>query len=120
MAIDSGNGTEGVALEHIQHIYPKEDRIFHYYYAPESYAQWISISILLASFGAVIANTANGNEPRVSTFLVVLGIAFLVWSTPMYFLTHWRSRNRILLGFLIVLLIGLLAAYCWLISKFWT
>ena len=78
----------------------------YYPYLYETWGQWLTLTVLLTSFGALIANT--GNDSQLSTFLVVLGLIVLIWSTPFYFINRWGKVNSwMLLGsFLIVLLLA--------------
>src|SRR5207237_10764517 len=65
---------------------------FKYSFTPESYGSWVVVSLVLASFAPVI--NADRSQPFLATFLAIVGLAFLIWATPMFFVTRWPIYNR--------------------------
>ncbi len=88
-----------------------------YGYPQDSYMQIVAISIVLASFGQIVEST--GDRPRIATTMVVIAIAFLIWSTPMFFLPRFGVLNSWALAGLLVIILALVATYIWIIVRIW-
>jgi hypothetical protein len=86
-------------------------------YPTDSFAQFIAISIVLASFGQIIETT--GDRPKIATMMVSIGIAVLIWSTPMYFLPRFGVLNSWSLAGLLLIVLLLVATYAWIIARIW-
>ena len=92
-------------------------------HAPETFAQWIALSILLASFASVINNirgtNGKGQEPKIATYMTVLAIAILIAFSPIYFVQRWNRPNLVMNVFVLILIILLVILYVWLICRIW-
>lgn len=95
-------------------------RLENYYkfsYVPESYAAWIVASAVVASFAPVINGAKD--QPHLATFLVIIGLAIIIWATPLYFITRWQVYNRWMLFGLLAIILALVAAEIWIIVRIW-
>jgi NADH:ubiquinone oxidoreductase subunit K len=89
-----------------------------YRYLPESYGQWVAISVILASFGSFFGTGVVG-ERKVGTLLISISIGFLLWSSPIYFITRWNRYNKLMLASFAILILALIAAFLYLAVLIW-
>jgi hypothetical protein len=99
-----------------RHVAEKE-AVQLYGFPNDSYAQWVAISIVLASFGQIIDST--GDRPKIGTFMASIGIFVLIWSTPMFFIPRFGVLNPWALTGLLLIVLLLLCAYIWIIVRIW-
>jgi hypothetical protein len=91
------------------------------YYTNESYAQWLTLCVLLSSFAIVINNTTSlhGGEPKVATYMISVAMLVLLVMTPMYLVQRWHNTSRVMNIFVIVIAFLLFVAMIWLMVRIW-
>lgn len=112
----AGAGTQTIPIDMLIRIHQLENK-HEFRFVPESYSTWIVASVLLSSFAAVI--NSDKSQPYLATFLCGVGLAFLIWATPMFFLVRWPVYNRWMMIALIFLVLILVAVEIWIIIRIW-
>jgi hypothetical protein len=88
-------------------------------YDASSYASWFGVAVFLVSFGVLIDNTSGFGEPKVATAMLILGFAFTVWATAVYFKANWPIHRSPAFIALLVLVILFMLITVWLAVRVW-
>jgi hypothetical protein len=64
------------------------------FFSSVTYATWMTLATFLVSFGVVINATVADGEPAAGTAMEVLGIAFVICSSVIFFTKNWNILPR--------------------------